>query len=348
MGKHKLQRNSARWNTLASAYFGGDIHRLKCTDADLARPDQIKFQYCTYITDFEPGKSKADRMERDAERGPLHEIPDIRHWALEEYFWHGVPGDDWDPLEAYLEFVGERLSETGKAQLRQWKQARVGAFRIGSVQGDSMLLEEWDTEQRVVIGEPFRVISLGMGGVQPFRDLRGDIHIGYIAPWKPAENLYCSMGYCVMPKIKEAEAFELLLNLHLPALVVTPLPWKTTSVAQQRYLREWYQRDWNAWLADRLQFPFRALTAHPITKKLVPVKLTALLYSNPGVGRDLGVYMAMSGLLGFAVTGVANVLPVDLASPNWMPIAEYREYRRLVGAPPKAPGGTFKTIWIDR
>jgi hypothetical protein len=31
-----------------------------------------------------------------------------------------------------------------------------------------------------------------------------------------------------------------------------------------------------------------------------------------------------------------------------MPIAEYREYRHLVGPPPQAPGGTFKTLWIDR
>ena len=230
MTKYKPPRNSPRWNTLASAYFGGDINRLKCTDADLDQPDQIKFQYATYITDLEPGKSKADRMERDAERGPLHEIPDIRHWALEEYFWHGVPGDDWDPMETYLEFVRDRLSETGKAQLRQWKQARLGAFRIGSVQGDTMLLEEWDIERQTVIGEPFRAISLGMGGVQLFRELRGDIHIGYIAPWKPTENLYCSMGYCVMPKIKDAEAFEPLLNLCLPESVVNPLPWKTTSV----------------------------------------------------------------------------------------------------------------------
>ncbi len=347
MAKHKLRRNPPRWDTLASAYFDGDINRLKCTDADLARPDHIKFQYGTYVTDFEPGKSKADRMERDAKRGPLHEIPDIDHWALEEYFWHGVPGDAWDPLETYLDFVGNRLSEVGKAQLRQWKQARLGAFRVGSVQGDTMLLEEWDVERQVVIGQPFRAISLGIGGVQPFRDARGDVLVGYVSPWKPVENLYCSMGYSIMPKIQDAEASELILNLRMPALVVKPLPWKMTSGAQHRYMREWRQRDWNAWLGDRLRFPFRALTAHPLTKKLVPLKLTALLHSNEQVARDLGIYVAVSGLPNIAATGVANVIPVDLAAPNWMPVAEYREYRRLAGPPPKAPGGTFKTIWVD-
>jgi hypothetical protein len=347
MGKHKLRRNSSRWNTLASAYFGGDINRLKCTDADLDQPDQIKFRYGTYITDFDPGKSKADRMERDAERGPLHEIPEIKHWALEEYFCHGVPGDTWDPMEAYLDFVGDRLSETGKTQLRQWKQARLGAFRVGMVQNNTMQLEEWDIERRMTIGNPFRAISLGMGGVEQFRTMRGDLLIGYVSPWNPRENLYCSMGYSIMPKIQDAEAFELILNLRMPELVVKPLPWMIFPDTLHQYMREWRRRDWNTWLADRLQFPFRALTAHPVTKQLVPVELTAILHSNPAMGRDYGVYMAMSGLLDIAATGVANVIPVDLASPNWMPIAEYREYRHLAGPPPKAPGGTLKTIWVD-
>jgi hypothetical protein len=48
MTKHKRPQPMPRWNTLASAHFGGDINRLKCTEADLDRPDQIKFQYATY------------------------------------------------------------------------------------------------------------------------------------------------------------------------------------------------------------------------------------------------------------------------------------------------------------
>jgi hypothetical protein len=171
-----------RWNTHASTHFGGDINRLKCTDADLGRPGRIKYQYATYITEFEPGKSKVDRIERDAQRGPLYLVLEIDHWALEEYFWHGVPGDTWDPMEAYLDFVGDRLSGAGKTQLRQWK---------------------------------------------------------------PAENLYCSMGYSIMPKVEEAEAFELNLNLRRPELVIEPLPWKKAPQARRRYLREWRQRNWN-------------------------------------------------------------------------------------------------------
>ena len=145
MTKHKRLQPMPRWNTLASGHFGGDINRLKCTDADLGRPDRIKYQYATYITEFEPGKSKADRMKLDAKRGPLHVVPEIDHWALEEYFWHGVPGDAWNPMEAYLDFVGDRLSEVGKAQLRQWKQARLGVFRVGPVQGGTMRLEDWSS-----------------------------------------------------------------------------------------------------------------------------------------------------------------------------------------------------------
>jgi hypothetical protein len=348
MTKYKRPRPTPRWDTLAGAHFGGDINRLKCTEADLDRPDQVKYQYATYITEFEPGRSKADRMERDAKRGPLYVIPEIHHWVLEEYFWHGVPGDTWNPMEAYLGFVGERLSEVGKAQLRQWKQARLGAFRIGPVQGGTMQLEEWDIGRRVAIGEPFRAISLGIGGVQPFRDARGALLIGYISPWIPAENLYCSMGYSIMPQVKEAEAFELILNLCTPELVVKPLPWKTTPGARHRYMREWRQRNWNAWLADRLQIPFRALTAHSTTGKLAPVTVTALLHSDEQVARDFGIYVEVSGLPDIAATGVANITAIDVASPNWMPIAEYGEYRHLAGPPPRAPGGKFNTVWIDR
>jgi hypothetical protein len=348
MTKHKRLQPTPRWDTLASAHFGGDINRLKCTDADLGWPDRIKYQYATYITEFEPGKSKVDRMERDAKRGPLYLVPEINHWALEEYFWHGVPGDTWDPMEAYLDFVGDRLSEAGKTQLRQWKQARLGAFRVGLVQGGAMQLEEWDIGRRVASGEPFRAISLGIGGVQPFRDARGALLIGYISPWIPAENLYCSMGYSIMPQVKEAEAFELILNLCTPELVVKPLPWKTTPGARHRYMREWRQRNWNDWLADRLQFPFRALTANSTTGKLAPVTVKALLHSDEQVARDFGVYVEVSGLPDIAATGVANIMAIDVASPNWMPIAEYGEYRHRAGPPPRAPGGKFNTVWIDR
>ena len=348
MTKYKRLQPTSRWDTLASAHFGGDINRLKCTDADLDRPDRIKYQYATYITEFEPGMSKAARMERDAKRGPLYVIPEIDHWVLEEYFWHGVPGDTWNPMEAYLDFVGERLSEAGKAQLRQWKLARLGAFRVGPVQGSAMQLEEWDIERRAAISKPFRAISLGIGGVQPFCDARGDLLIGYISPWKPVENLYCSMGYSIMPQVKEAEAFELILNLRMPKLVVEPLPWKTAPGVRRRYMHEWHQRNWNDWLADRLQFPFRALTAHSTTGKLVPVTVTALLHSDEQVARDFGIYVEVSGLPDIAATGVANIMAIDVTSPNWMPIAEYGEYRHLAGPPPRAPGGKFNTVWIDR
>jgi hypothetical protein len=113
-------------------------------------------------------------------------------------------------------------------------------------------------------------------------------------------------------------------------------------------MREWRQRDWNTWLADRLQFPFRALTAHPAAGKLTSVTVTALLHSDEQVARDFGIYVAVSGLPDIGASGMTNIMAVDLASPNWMPIAEYGEYRHLAGPPPKAPGGKFNTVWIDR
>jgi hypothetical protein len=69
--------------------------------------------------------------------------------------------------------------------------------------------------------------------------------------------------------------------------------------------------------------------------------------SNEQLARDFGIYVAVSGLPDIAASGVSNIMPVDLASPNWMPVAEYGEYRHLAGLPPQAPGGTIKTVWID-
>ena len=80
----------------------------------------------------------------------------------------------------------------------------------------------------------------------------------------------------------------------------------------------------------------------------MPVTVTALLHSDEQVARDFGVYVAVSGLPDIAATGVANIMAVNLASPNWMPVAEYGEYRHLAGPPPQAPGGTIKTVWIDK
>src|SRR5579864_7007021 len=57
-------------------------------DPSLARPDKIKFELCTRASQMEPGQTKLRDLKRRLTRGPLDELPDIEHWAMEEFFWH--------------------------------------------------------------------------------------------------------------------------------------------------------------------------------------------------------------------------------------------------------------------
>jgi len=336
--KNKPRRDSFK-STPSGRFFDRDINDLKCTDEDLLqRPDRVKYHYATYVTEFEPGRSKAAKMERDAKLGPLCDMPEVDHWALEEYFWHGVPDDNWHPMEAYLDFVDEALSAAGKAQLRQWKEARLGIFRIGRVQGDTVSIEEWDVECKAVSSQPFRAISLGMGGAKPFRGLQGHLLVTYLSPWKPADNLYCSMGYSIMPTVEKLSAYEFLLGFRVPELAVRPLAWKTNPTARRNYFREWRQRDWIIWLSERLQFPFRALTMEPGQESLTAVTVTDLLYSTRATSQRVGVYVQVSGSQGISIIGLSNLMVLDLAGPNWGPVAEYVEYRQLAGPPPGTKG----------
>jgi hypothetical protein len=115
------------------------LDHLVCTDDDLRRqPDHVKFIYATYVSEREPGQSKIDQLEKAFQQGPLGMIPEIDHWAWEEFLWHGFPNAPWHPMEAYLDFVGDRLSEAGREQLRRWKEARFGFYEVGKVQRDTV------------------------------------------------------------------------------------------------------------------------------------------------------------------------------------------------------------------
>jgi hypothetical protein len=312
-----------------------DLDSLLCRDEDLARgPDVVKFRYATYVSEHEPGRSKLARLEKALQQGSLGGIPEIDHWAMEEFFWHGVPNDSWHPIEAYLELVGDRLSQAGQAQLRLWKEARIGFYEIGPVQGNTVALREWDPARRAPVGQSFQAITLGMGGVGFFRGYKGKVMLTYVSPWLPAENVFCSMGYGIMLGKDEVGVAELLLGLRQPEVVAQPLPWKASSKARRDYLKTWKTRDWLLWLEERMQFPFRAIIPFPPKGEIKEFQVTGLLHTDAEYVRNFGIYVEVPVKGGIQVVGLTNVIPLDVCSPNWLALMEYGAYREQVGPPP--------------
>ena len=298
-----------------------------------SQPEHLKFVYASWASKRQPGRGKLARLERAFKRGPLGEISEIDDWAMEEFFWHGVPGDDWHPIEAYLKYIGERWSREAREQFRHWKEARIGFFEIGRVRGGTVILREWDVVGDMPAGESFPAITLGMGGVAFFRPHRGSLLLTYVAPWLPAENLHCSMGYGIMPKRNEVGLIELLLGLRHPDLVAQPLPWKASPAARREHERRWKERDWQSWLKERLEFPFRALIPESPGGG-GSFEVTDLVPQSTKSAREMGIYLQVPVRGGVNVVGVTKVIVPDIASPNWMPIREYIAYRERFGPPP--------------
>jgi hypothetical protein len=133
---------------------GTAVHRCR---PDRPRAGRARGQphLASYVATREPGRSKLQAWAQRIARGPLTLVPNLHDWALEEFLYHGAPGDDWQPLEAYLAFVGPHLSEAGQAKLRQWRQAEPGAYRLGAVQGQTVRLQRWDVVRATPLGEEF-------------------------------------------------------------------------------------------------------------------------------------------------------------------------------------------------
>ncbi len=328
--KRKARRKSRRQETVPDSPMRAVAHP--------SQPEHLKFAYATWVSERKPGRRKLARLERAFKRGPLGEIPEIDHWAMEEFFWHGVPGDDWHPVEAYLEYIGERWSVEAREQFRRWKEARFGFFEIGRMRGETVTLREWDVVGDRPMGESFPAITLGMGGVDFFRSDRGKLMLTYVAPWLPDENLYCSMGYGMLLKRKEVSVAELLLGLRHPDLVAQPLPWKASPEARREHERRWKERDWQSWLEERLEFPFRAMIPGAPIGGDGAFEVTDLIPQSAEEAHEMGVYLQVPVRGGIQVIGVTNVIVPDIASPNWMPIREYIAYRGRFGPPPGVRG----------
>jgi hypothetical protein len=305
----------------------------------LDRPDRVKFELAEFASGTEPGKTKCQQLERALQQGLLGYLPQLDHWGMEEFFWHGVPGDSWHPVEAFLSHSGDRFPPAAREQLRLWKQARIGLFEVGDIRDDTVTLQEWDAVTGTATGVPFRAITLNIGGVNIYRGLQGRINLTHVAPWVPGDNLFCGMGYGLTVDKRDAAALLLMyLGLRHLEVVARPLPWKANRGAAEQHLRAWRVRDWQSWLGERLRFPFLALVNIPPQgyPQLHPVE--SLIPETAAEARQFGIYLEVNLGRDPLVAGATNITPVDVTSPNAAALAEYLAYRTEVGPPPGTKG----------
>jgi hypothetical protein len=104
---------------------------------------------------------------------------------MEEFFWHGLPGNSWHPIDQYLQNEGDRFPEAARVQLARWKNARIGCHEIGAVAADLVSLREVDAFTGRPVGTGVHAIALNIGGVNVYGREKGKLNITYLAPWSP-------------------------------------------------------------------------------------------------------------------------------------------------------------------
>lgn len=307
-------------------------------DASLGRPDLVKLDFAQTVTSRQPGKAKIAELEERFRKGVLGVFPNMGHWAMEEFFWHGLPNDRWHPLDEYLALAGERFPPPAREQLRRWKEAKLSLLIIGNVRDDVVELQQWDPYQQRGFGPELQAISLGIGGVSFYRRARGQITLSYLAPWSPADGISCTMGYgLVMPPEKVCVLLP-YLGLEHPEIVGRPMPWEESRKAEQEYLRAWQSREWHRWLQERMQFPFQAVVPMLPGPRLSLKTVSGLLPSTAEQARQFGIYFEVAVQGGEAVLLGATAVPaLDVTGPNPAALREYTAYRRQVGPPPGLP-----------
>jgi len=321
---------------------------LIATDADLQQLDILKHKYATFVSTRPPGKSKLRSLKAALDLGRLGNITEIDHWAMEEFFCHGVPGDDWHPIEEYLRFLGDRVSDETKKLLRRWQDAQIGCWQIDGVIADYLTLRPWIVEESRAEGEQIRTISLAIGGARQFATARGKVLLGYVSPWQPERDLHCFMGYGAAMDKDDVWTRAPLLGLRQPALMAEPVPWEATGESYRQHVETWKQRNWLDWLSSRLEFPFPAATRVGVEGKTAIVEVKGIVPMELETAHQLGIYFEVP-VPGRALqlVGASLVEPLDVTSSNWLALAEYGEYREHVGPPPGMPPGA-STIVLNR
>jgi hypothetical protein len=146
------------------------------------------------------------------------------------------------------------------------------------------------------------------------------------------------MGYgSSLPK-SDALFLSPLLGLRRPDLMAAPLPWMINPAATRKRVAAWRERDWIAWLNERLTLPFLAAIGGPANFKPRLGEVRRLRPSTREEARHYGVYFDVALDRETAVIGATAVAPLDVASNNALAPMEYHAYRKRVGSPPGAKG----------
>lgn len=301
-------------------------------DPSVERPDMVKYRMATLAEFEEPGRSKLKRLEQQYRLGKLGFLPDIEHWAMEEFFWHGAPGDPWHPIEAFLQREGDCFPPAARQQLRRWKEAELRVLEIGEVRDSTVQMRPWNLREAAPAGAWFRAIDLSISGVKLYQPHAGSLTLTYLAPWAPDEDLFCTMGYGMI--LGKAHFANLLMPQHLadPQLVCSRWPWEADARSRREYETEWRRRDWQGWFEQRVVFPFDAVVLTNQGPALHTVEDIARV--PPQQARQMGIYFAVrcGGIK--LRSGATGIYPLDMSARNAATFAEYRAYRDLVGPPP--------------
>jgi hypothetical protein len=305
-------------------------------DVSLERPDWIKRELCEFAESGEGGQH-LKRFERQAALGIIGPFHELDHWCMEEFFYHGAPESNWNPIDLFLAANRERFPLAAQRQIALWKQARLGFHEVGDVADDLVALRELDPLTMQPAGGWVRAISLNVGGVGFYESQRGLINLTYVAPWAPDQNIHCAMGYGLAFKRDQCDiALPLIFGMRNPSALTFPLPWKAGNRAKKQFLHEWRRRDWHAWMKERVRVPFNAVVFFP--DKAKAVKIDDMVTRSAEEAARMGIYFSASLTKAeVGVFGATAIQPIDIDSPNALVFAEYQEYRNIVGPPPGIP-----------
>ncbi len=303
-------------------------------DESLARPDFVKVDILKFVYSKKPILEKFLRFQRKIRNSPLGVFPVYKNIALEEFLYHGFPGEEGSPMDDFLNSdFASHFPSAAKDQLRFWKQAQIGLYKIEKVFRDRMTLREWHPLQK---SKPpsFGAISLNIGGVKTLRSLRGQFLLTHVAPWNPDNDLYCAIGYGLVNSAWNANYLATFLWLRHPELLVETFPWKDPE-QRRKYLQVWKERDWYTWLQENLVFPFDAIL-QPFPGEYILQKQYDLIPMRSEDAKEFGIYFNADKYNHKLVVGATLVFPTEIDSPNYKILEEYRAYREWAGYPPRA------------
>jgi hypothetical protein len=300
-------------------------------DPTTRRPDALKFEFAQWVGKG-PGGDRMRRFEKNVEQGLLWFFPEVSHWAMEEYLWHGAPDAPWQPVDAFLTAYGARFPPAAQAQLKLWKQAKIGFYEVGAVADDLVSLRERDPLTFQPVGDWMRAIALNIGGVNFYAQQKGMLNVTYLSPWAPEQNIYCAMGYGMsLPEADCASAAPIVLGMRNIQAAAVPLPFRAGKIQLQSALQTWIQRDWFVWMKERVRCPFQAVVMLPEKKsRIITITDWVTQSSEEALQRGLrfSANITEKEVAGF---DAAKITPLEFGTPTAAALAEYNAFRMITG-----------------